>query len=123
MKFTDNFKKIHGIKSEIKTFVRAYRDERTPMARKLLIGMLILIYVINPIDLAPDFLPILGIADDIIVIPIILWILLSNDVLDDARTFIAKTENRDKHSHHWLFWICLNTLGIMLAYTLYKLLS
>lgn len=123
MKFVNNFKKIHGIKSEIKAFIRAYRDERTSMARKLLIGMLILIYVINPIDLSPDFLPIIGIADDILIVPTILWILLPNHVLNDARIFITKTENRDKHSHHWLFWVCLNALGIMLVYTLYKLLS
>lgn len=98
-------------------------DARTPLGTKLIIALLALVYIVSPIDLAPDFLPLLGISDDMLIIPVLMWILLPNAVLDDARKYVAVVEKKEVHAHHWIFWICVNILGLMLIYTIFELLT
>lgn len=51
----------------------AARDPRTPFAAKLL-GLFIAAYALSPIDLVPDFVPVLGLVDDVILIPLGVWL-------------------------------------------------
>jgi uncharacterized membrane protein YkvA (DUF1232 family) len=44
------------------------KDKRTPLVAKL-IGGAVLAYALSPIDLIPDFIPVLGMLDDLIIIP------------------------------------------------------
>lgn len=53
----------------------AARDRRTPVAAKLVAG-LAGAYVLSPIDFVPDFVPVLGMLDDLIVISLGLWLSL-----------------------------------------------
>ena len=45
------------------------RDRRTPFAPKLVAG-LTLAYALSPIDLIPDFIPVLGQLDDLVIVPL-----------------------------------------------------
>ena len=47
----------------------AYRDPRVPWYAKLF-GALVVAYAFSPVDLIPDFIPILGYLDDLILIPL-----------------------------------------------------
>ena len=47
----------------------AARDDRTPWYAKLFVAAVVA-YALSPIDLIPDFVPVLGLLDDIILIPI-----------------------------------------------------
>ncbi len=47
----------------------AYKDNRTPWYAKVLI-FVIIAYALSPIDLIPDFIPIIGYLDDLILLPI-----------------------------------------------------
>jgi len=51
----------------IKLLVRLLRDQRVPMRRKALMGV-VLLYVVSPIDLIPDFIVGFGRLDDIILL-------------------------------------------------------
>lgn len=51
----------------------AARDPRTPWAARGL-GLLLAAYALSPIDLIPDFVPVLGLADDLILLPAGLWL-------------------------------------------------
>jgi len=65
----------------------AIRDRRTPWGARVL-GFLIVAYALSPIDLIPDFIPIIGYLDEVILIPVGLWILLKMipvPVLADCR--------------------------------------
>ncbi|HSM62649.1 MAG TPA: YkvA family protein, partial [Gillisia sp.] len=60
--------KVKHLKSEIQVLSIAYSDKRTPWTAKLLIGLTVG-YLLSPIDLVPDFIPVLGILDDLILVP------------------------------------------------------
>ena len=65
----------------------ARRDPRVPRAARVLIA-LTLAYALSPIDLIPDVVPVLGLLDDLLVVPLGLWLalrLVPDGVMDDAR--------------------------------------
>lgn len=65
----------------------ATRDPRTPWYAKLFVG-LVVAYALSPIDLIPDFIPVLGYLDEAILLPIAIWFalrMLPPAVAQDAR--------------------------------------
>lgn len=65
----------------------AARDPRTPFGVRLL-ALAVTAYALSPIDLIPDFIPILGQLDDLVIVPIGLSLvarLLPEEVMADAR--------------------------------------
>ena len=80
-------KKAKKLKNEIITLSLALKDKRTPFLAKLMIGLTIS-YALSPIDLIPDFIPVLGYLDDLIILPLLIFIsvkLIPNQVLMDCR--------------------------------------
>jgi len=61
--------RIKALKLEALTLWIAARDPRTPLAPKLLAG-LVAAYAFSPIDLIPDFIPVLGLLDDLMIVPL-----------------------------------------------------
>lgn len=53
----------------------AVRDKRTPLWLRSL-GYLIIAYALSPIDLIPDFLPVIGYLDELILLPAGLWLMI-----------------------------------------------
>ena len=65
----------------------AGRDPRTPWYAKVL-ALAVAGYAFSPIDLIPDFIPVLGYLDDLILVPAGLWLvlkLLPREVLEEHR--------------------------------------
>ena len=65
----------------------AARDPRTPWYAKVL-AIAVAAYAFSPIDLIPDFIPVLGYLDDLILVPVGLWLVLKlipAEVLADHR--------------------------------------
>ncbi len=52
----------------------AIRDKRAPWYAKALTG-LVLVYIISPIDIIPDFIPVIGLLDEVILVPIALAVI------------------------------------------------
>ena len=74
MRLLENLKqRARHLKAETFALYLAARDRRTPWYAKLLVAGIVA-YALSPIDLIPDFVPILGYLDDLILIPIgIAW--------------------------------------------------
>jgi membrane protein DedA with SNARE-associated domain/uncharacterized membrane protein YkvA (DUF1232 family) len=65
----------------------AARDPRVPWYARAL-ALLIAAYAVSPVDLIPDFIPVLGHLDEVILIPLGIWLLLRlipSDLLDEHR--------------------------------------
>lgn len=75
------------IKTDAMTLWFACRHPRTPWHAKAL-GMFVVAYALSPIDLIPDFIPIFGYLDDVLLLPILMWLtlrMLPADVLQECR--------------------------------------
>lgn len=57
------------LKSNIFSIYFAYQDPRVPWYARVLI-FLVVAYALSPIDLIPDFIPVLGYLDDLILLPL-----------------------------------------------------
>lgn len=80
-----------ALKREVLAVYLAAKDPRTPWYAKGLI-FLIVAYALSPIDLIPDFIPVLGYLDDLILIPAGIWLairMVPPDVLVEARETAA----------------------------------
>lgn len=63
------------------------RDPRVPWGAKIL-ALAVAAYAVSPIDLIPDFIPVLGYLDDLILVPLGIFIvvrLIPKDVMSDLR--------------------------------------
>ena len=61
--------RVKALKKETFTLYLAYRHPRVPWYAKAL-ALLVVGYALSPIDLIPDFIPVLGYLDDLILIPL-----------------------------------------------------
>ncbi|KRQ86413.1 hypothetical protein ABG79_01794 [Caloramator mitchellensis] len=68
MKLENLKKRAEDLKNNLYVLYLAYRHPKTPIYAKLW-AVLVIAYALSPIDLIPDFLPVLGYLDDLILIP------------------------------------------------------
>lgn len=79
--------RLHALKRETMALYFAARDPRTPLVAKLLAAVVVA-YALSPIDLIPDFIPVIGLLDDLVLLPIgiaILLRLIPPEAMADAR--------------------------------------
>jgi uncharacterized membrane protein YkvA (DUF1232 family) len=75
------------LKRETTALYFAYRDPRTPWYARAF-SALVVAYLLSPIDLIPDFIPILGYLDDLVLVPLGIRLALKmipQEVMADAR--------------------------------------
>lgn len=87
---------VRAIKQDAHALWLAARDPRTPWYIKVL-ALAIAGYALSPIDLIPDFIPVLGYLDDIILLPLAVLLavrLMPPDVMVEHRAAAAKAEGR-----------------------------
>jgi uncharacterized membrane protein YkvA (DUF1232 family) len=90
--------RVRQIKNETYALAGAARDPRVPWPARLF-ALLALGYVLSPIDLIPDFIPIIGYLDDLVLVPFFILIarrLIPSDVLAEHRERARAREN-DNH--------------------------
>ncbi|QMW23564.1 YkvA family protein [Sandaracinobacteroides saxicola] len=63
----------HRLRRDAHALWIAARDPRTPLMAKL-VGGFVAAYAFSPIDLIPDFVPVLGWLDDLIIVPFGIWL-------------------------------------------------
>lgn len=76
MAIMDRLKQIAGqLKAEFGFYRRLYKHPQTPLLAKGLLWLAIG-YLLMPFDLIPDFLPVIGQLDELVIIPFLLFLAL-----------------------------------------------
>lgn len=111
----------------LRTLWIAFRDPRMPWFAKALTG-LIVAYAMSPIDLIPDFIPLLGYLDDVILLPVGIMLvikLIPAQVWQDSReTARSSIDQRLPKSKAGLciilsIWLTGLAVAVFLAISLY----
>lgn len=87
------------LKREIVALAIAARDPRTPLYAKAF-ALFVVAYALSPVDLIPDFIPVLGLLDDVILVPLGIWFalrLIPADLMQDARAKAEAAERLPKN--------------------------
>jgi len=116
--------RAHNLKAETLALYLAARDPRTPWYAKILVAGIVA-YVLSPIDLIPDFVPVLGYLDDLILVPIGIALaikLIPHSVLVECRVqaheaiHYGKPVSRVAGAVIVVIWLVLATLCIVWVY-------
>lgn len=115
--------RARALKSETYALYLAYRDPRVPLYAKVFAAVVVG-YAFSPLDLVPDFIPVLGYLDDLILVPAGIALALKMipaEVMEDCRAKVAAEARGDK-PRNWvagvivvLVWLLLAALSIVLV--------
>jgi uncharacterized membrane protein YkvA (DUF1232 family) len=109
------------LKTETYALYLAYRDPRTPWYARLC-AALVVGYAFSPIDLIPDFIPVLGYLDDLVIVP--LGVLLALKMIppavwaesrERARAAVGKPVSRWAAVVIVLIWLLLAAAGVVVV--------
>ena len=110
------------IKRDVLALWIAARDPRVPWYAKAAAGF-VAAYALSPIDLIPDFIPVVGYLDDLIIVPVgILLVvrLIPANLMNEFRAEAARREGRPKSNAGLLIIIALwLAIGIALSIALW----
>ena len=95
---------VMELKKEIVPLYYALFDKRTPILAKIFAGITVG-YLLSPIDLIPDFIPILGLLDDLIIVPILIKFtitLIPKQIIEDIKNEI---DSKQRLPQKWYYAI------------------
>lgn len=93
--FQEIKKKAKQLKQNLSLLYRAYKHPRTPWYAKIT-AIITISYALSPIDLIPDFIPVLGYLDDIIIVPAGIALslkLIPKDIVEECKNMRGESEN------------------------------
>ena len=95
--------KAKTLKKEVYALSLAVKDKRVPWYAKIF-AVLIIGYILSPIDLIPDFIPVIGYIDDLIIVPVAIVLLIKlipKEVMEECREK-AKLHHGRMKGRHWV---------------------
>lgn len=107
--------KAKRIKEDIPAIYLALKHHETPILAKITAGITI-IYALSPIDLIPDFIPVLGLLDDFIILPFL--IALTIKLIPKEELLVCREQAKelwkDGKPQKWVYaipfiiiWLCV----------------
>ncbi len=106
--------KAKQLKIDVYALYLAYKDPRVPWHAKIFIA-LIVGYALSPIDLIPDFIPVLGYLDDLIIIPAGISLslkMIPKEVLEECRDRVESVEK----TKNWTAAFIIILIWLLLVY-------
>ena len=113
--------KAKQLKSDTYALYLAYKDPRVPWYAKIF-AAIVVAYALSPIDLIPDFIPVLGYLDDLIIIPAGIYLslkMIPRNVLEECREKAQSTPIDDKTK--WFAAFIIVVIWVIGAYLVFQL--
>jgi len=107
--------KARKLKTEITTLYYVYQDPKLKLLPKVII-LFTLSYALSPIDLIPDFVPVLGYLDDLVIIPALISLsikLIPKEIFASAREKAIKEPIKLK-KNNWFFALLFISIWVIL---------
>ena len=117
-------KRAQQLKQDIPVIYLVWKDQDTPLAARLVVGCTIL-YALSPIDLVPDVIPVLGLLDDVILLPALILLairLIPEDIWERNRLRAAEM-TQHRMETRWYFALPVLALWLLLFFLIIKVLS
>jgi uncharacterized membrane protein YkvA (DUF1232 family) len=109
---------LRRIKVELMALYLVSQEPRVPWILKLfVIG--IVVYAVSPIDLIPDFIPIIGYLDDLLLLPLCIWIVLQlipKAIMQDCRLQAVRQLAQSKTEITQPRWRIALMVGIIILF-------
>ena len=117
MKLKDKLSiKAKKLKTNLCALYYASKDNRVGLLPKIII-VISISYALSPIDLIPDFIPVIGYLDDLLIIPILfklaIW-LIPKEVFEEAK--IKSVKEPIKLKDKWIVGILFIAIWILIVY-------
>jgi len=109
------------LKTDIPAVFIALRKKETPTIAKILAGITI-IYALSPVDIIPDFIPVLGYFDDLIILPSLITLtvrLIPPDIFAECRIRAEGLWVNDKPKK-WYFALPMVVIWLLVIYLIIK---
>lgn len=119
MKLKERARKL---KTDIPAIFLALKDRETPIVAKIFAGITIA-YALSPIDLIPDFIPVLGYLDDIILLPALIALTIKfipEDVMERNRKLSEGLWENGKPKK-WYYAIPIVLIWVMIICLIIKI--
>ncbi len=115
--------KSKQLRSEVYALYLASKHPRTPWYAKAF-AVLIIGYALSPIDLIPDFIPIVGYMDDLIIVPVgisLLVKMIPKEILEECREQ-ARSQSVGKKRGNWAAALIIVLIWLLVIYIILRLL-
>jgi uncharacterized membrane protein YkvA (DUF1232 family) len=115
--------RANKLKKDIPALFLALKDKNTPCIAKVFAGITVA-YALSPIDLVPDFVPVLGYLDDIILLPMLIALtvhFIPDEVLEKNRKQ-AEAIRQDKKPKKWYFSIPIILIWLLIIALIVKVI-
>ncbi len=109
--------KAKALKEEVYALSLAARDSRVPWYAKVF-AVFIMGYILSPIDLIPDFIPVIGYIDDFMLVPaaiILLIKMIPKEVMEECREKAQSHHGRMKGKH----WVAASIIILIWLISIY----
>ncbi len=109
------------LKTDIPALFLALKDGETPLLAKIFAGITV-VYALSPVDLIPDFIPVLGYLDDLILLPLFVALtvkFIPKGVLERCR---RESQNmwKDGKPEKWYYAIPLVLVWALIVFVIVK---
>ena len=108
--------KIQELKQYLSALYLAYKRKDIPAYAKILI-VIIIGYALSPVDIIPDFIPVLGYLDDLIILPILIYFaikLIPDKILEECKEE-AKSLWKEGKPQKWYYGIPIIIIWVLVV--------